>query len=305
MPSSQHEFESVFHIHADSIGEPGQRYFRLLIDSNKGQAVLWLEKAQLYGLAVSIQQLLVLAQQEPNSLPEFDLINGVEIVKSLDMLASKLSVLLESDIPDQTVWLTIAEVAEEADTIRQMLAMAHSEDVSLSTLDLDNVTSMVQSLEVIVANLSSLLDPNVVGTSSSNIEDESLRINIADVIEEAEAIRRMLDFLFPQQPDTTTNEVPSTQQTIGDASIEFQMGNLALGYDPGEDMFNLVAYESPDEEDPERADFLCWVSREQIEELANESLEVCASGRPLCPLCNEPMGQDAHVCPKQNGHRSG
>jgi uncharacterized repeat protein (TIGR03847 family) len=303
MPSSQHEFESVFNIHADAMGEPGQRYFRLLIDSNEGHAVLWLEKPQLYRLAVSIQQLLAMA--EPNSLPKFDLANGVKIVQSLDMLAAKLSALLESDIPDQTAWLTIAEVAEEADTIRQMLAMAQSEGVSLSTLDPDNVISIIQSLEVIVADLSSLLDHNDMTTGSVNIEDEPLRMNIADVVEETEALLRILDIVSPQQSSPSTSEVPLTQQSIGNTHIEFQAVDLALGYDSGEDIFNLTAYENPDEEDSDRADFRCWVSRKQIKDLANESLEVCAAGRPLCPLCSEPMGQDTHACPKQNGHRLG
>jgi uncharacterized repeat protein (TIGR03847 family) len=156
-----------------------------------------------------------------------------------------------------------------------------------------------------VVNLSSLLDHNDIAAGSINIEDVSLRTNIADVVDETETLLRILDIVPPQRPSPLINEGSTTQQTIGNARVEFQAGDLALGYDPGEDIFNLTVYESPDEEDPDRADFHCWVSRTQIEDLANESLEVCAAGRPLCPLCSEPIGQDTHVCPKQNGHRLG
>ena len=52
------EFTNLSRLNADSVGEPGQRTFRILADSESSSAVLWLEKEHLYELAMGIQQLL-------------------------------------------------------------------------------------------------------------------------------------------------------------------------------------------------------------------------------------------------------
>jgi uncharacterized repeat protein (TIGR03847 family) len=84
-------------------------------------------------------------------------------------------------------------------------------------------------------------------------------------------------------------------------SVEFKIGKLALGHDPGRDAFLFIAHDVEDEEGSPAA-LTFWTSRRQAEGLADESLRVCAAGRPLCPLCHQPMGPDAHVCPRSNGH---
>jgi uncharacterized repeat protein (TIGR03847 family) len=62
---TQDEFESARHdlgvshqISAESVGPSGQRYFRLRTEAQRGSALVWLEKEQLYQLALSIKQLL-------------------------------------------------------------------------------------------------------------------------------------------------------------------------------------------------------------------------------------------------------
>ena len=59
---------------ADAVGEPGSRRFRLLVEAEKGGACLWLEKEQLFQLAIAIQRLLstmdLPASNEPTTLPE-------------------------------------------------------------------------------------------------------------------------------------------------------------------------------------------------------------------------------------------
>jgi hypothetical protein len=38
-------------------------------------------------------------------------------------------------------------------------------------------------------------------------------------------------------------------------------------------------------------------------EMAFEALDICAAGRPLCPLCHSPLDDEmTHVCPLSNGH---
>ena len=52
------EFTNLSRLLADAVGEPGERTFRILADSDSSSAVLWLEKEHLYELAMGIQQLL-------------------------------------------------------------------------------------------------------------------------------------------------------------------------------------------------------------------------------------------------------
>ena len=45
-----------------------------------------------------------------------------------------------------------------------------------------------------------------------------------------------------------------------------------------------------------------YVSAEKIKLFAADAIKVCASGRPLCPLCGEPINPEGHTCPRTNGH---
>ncbi|HUS15539.1 MAG TPA: DUF3090 family protein [Chloroflexia bacterium] len=89
------------------------------------------------------------------------------------------------------------------------------------------------------------------------------------------------------------------------ATIEFTIGRLALGYDSDEDLVSLLVRElsENEEEEPETGQALrCQASREQMQALSRQALEVVASGRPRCPLCNTPLTGPTHWCPRSNGH---
>ena len=43
---------------AESIGQPGQRTFNLTATSSRGEAIVWMEKEQLFQVGVSIKQLM-------------------------------------------------------------------------------------------------------------------------------------------------------------------------------------------------------------------------------------------------------
>ena len=93
---------------------------------------------------------------------------------------------------------------------------------------------------------------------------------------------------------------PSGQENT---SMEFNVGNLSLGHAPEKDLFLIEAYNIEDDQE-EEALLRFWISRPQLEGLADEAQTVCAAGRPLCPLCSAPMGPEAHICPRSNGHHS-
>ena len=40
----------------------------------------------------------------------------------------------------------------------------------------------------------------------------------------------------------------------------------------------------------------------EIKIFAEKSIKVCASGRPICPLCGNPINPEEHICPRSNGH---
>jgi uncharacterized repeat protein (TIGR03847 family) len=54
----QGDFGPVTQLQADAVGSPGQRAFRILAESPRGSACLWVEREQLQALAMLIEQLL-------------------------------------------------------------------------------------------------------------------------------------------------------------------------------------------------------------------------------------------------------
>ena len=167
MSPARHEFGHASSVTADSVGEPGHRFFRLLVGASVGSACLWLDKEQLYALALAIHR--VLGEHEESGT---------------------------RDVPDD------AEAGPPASS-----------------------------------------------------------------------------------------------------TVEFKVGNLALGRSSETDLISVMAYdeETDDEESPT---LRWWGTHQEFQELADEALKVCSSGRPRCPLCHGPMDEEGHICPKSNGHHS-
>jgi uncharacterized repeat protein (TIGR03847 family) len=56
---AQYTFGPATRLQAQSIGDPGQRTFRILVESDDGRAAaLWVEKEQLQALGLAVEQLL-------------------------------------------------------------------------------------------------------------------------------------------------------------------------------------------------------------------------------------------------------
>jgi uncharacterized repeat protein (TIGR03847 family) len=88
---------------------------------------------------------------------------------------------------------------------------------------------------------------------------------------------------------------------------DFRAGQMGLGYDDDLNLIVLVAQELlPEGQDPATASSArFWGTAAQMRTLARHAAEIVAAGRPLCPLCGEPMDPenlDAHFCPRRNGH---
>jgi uncharacterized repeat protein (TIGR03847 family) len=93
---------------------------------------------------------------------------------------------------------------------------------------------------------------------------------------------------------------------------DFRVGQLQLSYDGERDRVMIVATElqaGEDDDDPleppEPLQVRLFVTRPQLRVLARHGSQVVARGRPLCPLCGNPLDPTGHICPAQNGHRPG
>ena len=94
---------------------------------------------------------------------------------------------------------------------------------------------------------------------------------------------------------------------------DFRVGQLTLSYDPERDRVVIEATEFQAGEDddegqgpaglPDPLTVRLFVTRAQLRVLARHGSEVVARGRPLCPLCGNPLDPTGHICPAQNGHR--
>jgi probable phosphomutase (TIGR03848 family)/uncharacterized repeat protein (TIGR03847 family) len=121
-------------------------------------------------------------------------------------------------------------------------------------------------------------------------------------------INQLMEELNRKHPDSTP-DVP-----IPEADLEleqplepaFRVGQLGLGFDADANALVLVADEIPEseEQDPDTlAQARFWATRSQMRALSRHATAVVAAGRPLCPLCGEPMDPSGHICPKRNGHK--
>ena len=89
----------------------------------------------------------------------------------------------------------------------------------------------------------------------------------------------------------------------GETTIEFKARVLSGRHDQDTNSFYLQAQAGEEEESTEEpASVSFWITVDQAAALAEESLRICAAGRPPCFLCGQPINPEGHVCPRANGH---
>ena len=122
---------------------------------------------------------------------------------------------------------------------------------------------------------------------------------------EKEQIRRLGDALLqvlaalPEGQEGI--EASSALPFSDDSRTQFRGGRMELGYEESTDRI-LVVIHDVDAEADDPAAFVCSISRVQATALAVSAEALVNAGRPICPLCGEPMTGDTHACVKQNGH---
>jgi len=105
-------------------------------------------------------------------------------------------------------------------------------------------------------------------------------------------------------------QVPSSGPEIGAGSVpgdidettsnQFRLGRVELGFDETGDRIVIHAFDIQETETDHGLNL--QFSRAQARELIREASALAAAGRPMCPMCGQPIDPGGHVCPEQNGH---
>ena len=72
MERARHDFGEAISVDAESIGEPGQRRFRLLVRSGNQNAAIWMEKQQLQGIGDWFDETIQKLDEEAAAPPDVE-----------------------------------------------------------------------------------------------------------------------------------------------------------------------------------------------------------------------------------------
>lgn len=141
--------------------------------------------------------------------------------------------------------------------------------------------------------------------------DENKTISLRLEKEQVYALARAIDELFKEmeqrevRPVSSKEEPPEEDLALQEPiEIAFIVGQMGLAFDQGTDRMVLVVQEalSSEEEGREAALARFWATLGQMRALSRQAKEVVARGRPICPLCQQPIDPEGHFCPRGNGH---
>jgi uncharacterized repeat protein (TIGR03847 family) len=149
--------------------------------------------------------------------------------------------------------------------------------------------------------------------AASGADQVTLLVEKEQVRRLAESLQTWLPELAADRPEDPGEAAAAEAGELAlEAPLEpdFRVGQLQLSYDGERDRVVIVAteYQTEDADDdpleqPEPLQVRLFVTRPQLRVLARHGSQVVARGRPLCPLCGNPLDPTGHICPAQNGHR--
>ncbi len=129
---ARYRLGALSRVTAEAVGEPGKRTFRLILESGAASASLWLEKEQLYQLALYIQEIINSLSENNKSIqgdapePEW---SGA--VTRMDFKVGKLA--LGHDSASNCMLLLTHDVEEaeaETATLSSWLTLSQSEELA-------------------------------------------------------------------------------------------------------------------------------------------------------------------------------
>ncbi len=130
----------------------------------------------------------------------------------------------------------------------------------------------------------------------------------------AEHLGRLMDQITLVVEDTGDPgliEVPSDSDPLDlPLMAEFRVGTMSIAWDIGESRLQvelLAVGSSPDETDEPDADgesVVILVPMAMGREFVARGLRLVEAAVPPCPLCNQPLDAEGHVCPRLNGYHT-
>jgi uncharacterized repeat protein (TIGR03847 family) len=147
--------------------------------------------------------------------------------------------------------------------------------------------------------------------AASGADQVTLLVEKEQVRRLAESLENWLPELAAERPEDPGEAAAAEAGELAltpPLEPDFRVGQLSLSYDAERDRVVVVATELQGEEEdpvelPDPLEVRLLVTRAQLRVLARHGSEVVARGRPLCPLCGNPLDPTGHICPAQNGHR--
>ncbi|MBC7236877.1 MAG: DUF3090 family protein [Chloroflexi bacterium] len=136
----------------------------------------------------------------------------------------------------------------------------------------------------------------------------SLKMEKEQVAALAHGIDRILEELEQQEVRPTSAAEEPELPELDEQEAEFPtfvVGQIGLGFDQTSRMMVLVVQGFPLSEEEEPGMARLWVSPGQMRALSRRAKDVVAQGRPICPLCHQPIDPEGHFCPRSNGHNKG
>lgn len=126
-----------------------------------------------------------------------------------------------------------------------------------------------------------------------------------ELIALAVALEQVLEQVAPEQ--VAQAEMAPRSGPVQDfplnPTLEFRVGQLQLGHDGSNEQFQLMASDVEQLEQGQTTPTLSVrMHYGMASALCQQIAALAASGRPLCPLCGQPMGPEPHSCPLSNGH---
>jgi uncharacterized repeat protein (TIGR03847 family) len=120
-------------------------------------------------------------------------------------------------------------------------------------------------------------------------------------------------FGTPIPPET--GDIEDLSPLVMPVDAEFRVGTMGLGWDSeaqtvvvellavSETEFDASVVLDDAEEGPDAV--RVFLTPESAREFATRSNRVISAGRPPCPLCDEPLDPEGHICVRTNGYRRG
>jgi uncharacterized repeat protein (TIGR03847 family) len=108
-------------------------------------------------------------------------------------------------------------------------------------------------------------------------------------------------------------EVDDLNPLITPVDAEFRVGTMGLGWDPEAQtvVVELLAVTDAefdasvvlDDTDEGPDAVRVFLTPESARQFATRSTRVISAGRPPCPLCDEPLDPEGHICARANGYK--